>query len=296
MKKLDKYQQELLRSRANSLASLKLLTETQLMGEKGPDALAQKLRILWNQPTKKTCTVLLNTRNVHNTLWDIRLSLGGFACLIGSIKGVTEDVREKALRFADMTRLHFWKYRVRGSSELPTDEDFNFSKQQAELDLKNETELLSLIVTQEKYLSTLGVLAEKKETRARPIDQLNSRVGSLQLTLVEQAKKLDAQDKKLDELARRLSGLESTLHQLHDVTAVIMDQQKREVDAIDGIKQFNGQLVSTLSDLTGKFQQLAYAMHELPHRLNGADEEIVSPRDNPNLVSSGGTPVLPSAT
>lgn len=282
------------------LEQLKFTTDTEYMQIEGPTRLKFKLQQHYGLTSpelpKKGVVWMEKKNNPANSLWDVRVSLDGYACVIGCVRG-DFSVTEKVLRFADMTRLYFWKYRVRGKDQ-PDDEDFNFSKRQAELDLKNETAIVAFLDRQAEYLKSISVLKfpEQREKRSRPTDQLNSRMGSLQLKFIEQEKKLDAQDKKLDELARRLSGLESTLHQLHDVTAVIMDQQKREVDAIDGVRQFNGQLVSTLSDLTGKFQQLAYAMHEFRARLNGADEEIVSPRDNPNLVSSGGTSVLPSAT
>jgi hypothetical protein len=104
--------------------------------------------------------------SVYNWTWLIRAPAGK-AVLVGSLRPY-DTQREKAIRYADMATLYFWKYRIRGAaSDVPPEDEFNLSLAQAKADLQNEPELSTILRQTEAYLVQLGRLPAPVELAAR---------------------------------------------------------------------------------------------------------------------------------
>jgi hypothetical protein len=261
MKKLEPAQQRDLRRKAMSLEQFNF-THTTLLEQQPGGAAALKWKLerhygMVHPALPKIGIVWMEKPNhTAKSLWDVRVSVCGYPCVIGCAQGGF-SITEKMLRFADMTRLYFWKYRVRGKTE-PSDADFNFSKAQAELDLLQETELKTFLDNQAKFLTSINILKlpdpAAKESRARPTDQLNSRMGSLQLDFVHLKE-------KQDELAVSLNDVKLELREA---------------------KQFNASLVGLLKEILFHLSFITTAQ--------------TAQRANPNQVAASPGDVLPSGS
>lgn len=86
-------------------------------------------------------------------IYSVRFFLGGAYRLVG-FSGSPSD----AARFADMVRVRFHKYRVRGNRAPLTDSDLNFDLNQVEIDAMETPEALALIEGIEHLLLAEGVL------------------------------------------------------------------------------------------------------------------------------------------
>jgi hypothetical protein len=140
--------------------------------------------------------------------WAVRLYLGGAQRTLGLMAG-TGDGFSRLLRFADMAKMHFWKYGVR-TAHVPGDMELNFSAERANEDLKCEVHALGLLHDIENHLidtkallpPTERELARKmarltKPTITRAMTELNH---SLQARLQEVIEKLTAIQAELAEL------------------------------------------------------------------------------------------------
>lgn len=235
VKKLDQLTSRSLKTLSAKLENLHFHTE---LAGLSPEEAARKLRQMAGGTIPIKAVNYLHAAGGQGAFWDIRLSLGGFLCILFSCRGAGPQVAEKVSRLADMIRVHFWKYKLRGSSEPLSGAEFNFSLAQVESDLKVETEMVEVFKEMESALLAADIIKqpgeEAKETRARPTDQLNSRVSSLQLDNVN----------------------------LRAEVALMREQ-------LDRMEKFQSSLVGTM-------QGIAYAVHGLRDRLNTTEGETVA--------------------
>jgi len=144
--------------------------------------------------------------------WAVRMYLAGAQRTLGHCQG---DI-EPALRFADMARMFFWPYRVRGCAE-PTDVFLNFSVARAQNDLQYETEARAMLEDTKNHLLKIGALsssedreqlrreAREKRAKLRTLrgeilgmhDVWLNRLGAIESKL---EKKLDALERKQGEM------------------------------------------------------------------------------------------------
>lgn len=125
-------------------------------------------------------------------------------------------------RFADMVTLRFWKYKLRGACP-PTDSDMNFSVKQAEDDLIDFEDAVSLIDEIEDHMVIIGVFtqlrnvseektagaAEKRRTaRGEFLACHRSLITILETYFEDLNQKLDKQH---GDLAGRLLAIERTV-------------------------------------------------------------------------------------
>lgn len=211
---------------ADRLNNIRLKTDVTALSRAELGARTQSLL----EGAKHCCSLLGSGAHAY---WTVNISLRGIICRIGHLKGTTSpEYAELIFRFADMVRLYFWQYKQRGARRSPVDADFNYSFAQAQLDTKNETELLELIHAQESVIKGCGLLLQlpEKETRATPIRQLDSRVGSLQLELHKLTGLQDDTAKKLEDIRQFQSTLvgliQGILHRLNDTTNQVAPETK----------------------------------------------------------------------
>jgi hypothetical protein len=94
--------------------------------------------------------------------WTVRLYLGGGQRTLGI---VDHDDISRALRYADMALMHFWKYKLRGAAP-PNKFSVNFDMRRLETDMANEEHALDLLRRQEQHLLSIGVLKTSEERGA----------------------------------------------------------------------------------------------------------------------------------
>ncbi len=103
--------------------------------------------------------------------WAIRMYLGGAQRILGFFKG--PDIAN-GLRFADMVKVYFWKYRHRGPHE-PADHELNYSVERAKADLTDELEAIQLIHDIEAHLQEIGALLTPQQAEQLRNEQKASR-------------------------------------------------------------------------------------------------------------------------
>lgn len=178
------------------------------------DELAHSEEIQKNPDSPKH---LLAVMSDYNTM-AVRMYLGGAQRTFGFFKGA--DITS-ALRFADMVKMFFWKYKVRQAHE-PTGIELNFSADRANSDLVAEPAALRMLQDIELHLQKTGVLvsAEEKEKRRKAgvADKGHQRTVSGMIVQLGDvlAARIDCLDQEWD---RRLTKLEESMRRLHTPSA-----------------------------------------------------------------------------
>lgn len=95
-------------------------------------------------------------------LWVVKFSLGGKVCVLGFT-----DHAADAARFADMARVRFHRYKLRGSWKPLTDHELNFDLNQVKEDETEVPEALALLEDIEHLLLSDGVLEDYKAVEAK---------------------------------------------------------------------------------------------------------------------------------
>lgn len=106
------------------------------------------------------------------TSWAVRMYLGGEQRTLGLVN--SKNI-EAGLRFADMARQYFWKYRVRACAP-PEEFDLNFSKERLDQDMREELPALALLEQIEQYLLRIGAIKSSQERRAEKAKKKMARV------------------------------------------------------------------------------------------------------------------------
>lgn len=211
----------------NSLAALlgKTAVLTCLSAEekqKAKDAADPCKRVI-----KKNVTETIGSRGGNSSLY-VKLSLGQLITLGYIYRDTSLDAWEKVLRFADMARMRFWKYRMRGAIE-PTDADLNFSVARANEDLKCETHLCALLDREEAMMLQLGLIASAEEMAKRRADLLKNRSHS------KTAEGLNRLETRIEALYQKLDGfIETGVKQSISSTANGMKLEK-EIAELKGV-------------------------------------------------------------
>jgi hypothetical protein len=92
--------------------------------------------------------------------FQVKIYFGGAQHAIGS---TSRRFAYKALRFADMAILYFWKYRK--TKRKPIDDDFNYSLASAESDCTNIPQAVSMLSGFEQGLDARGLLPAISDKR-----------------------------------------------------------------------------------------------------------------------------------
>jgi len=153
--------------------------------------------------------------------WSVRMFMGGAQRVLGYVKG--PDLTT-GLRFADMAKMYFWKYKVRGAHE-PGNLELNLSVDRVRQDLDNEPGAVGLLKEIEAYLLGIGAIntSEDKERLRREerdkrrkertvsglLGTLNTNwmlhIQEMEATIAAQTKEIAALSGKLDQvLAQRV--------------------------------------------------------------------------------------------
>lgn len=105
-------------------------------------------------------------------LWVVKFSIGGkIQCV-----GFTPD-GQTAGRFADMARVRFHKYRLRGSWKPIEDTDLNFDLAQVASDQNEVQEAVALLDSIEHLLLADGVIVDHKQIEAKRAELVQDRVS-----------------------------------------------------------------------------------------------------------------------
>jgi hypothetical protein len=154
--------------------------------------------------------------------WVIRAYLAGTQRTFGFVKNegpAIKGVPWQALRYADMVRMYFWKYKRRDAVE-PNQFMLNISVERAKSDLQWEHEVVQIIKDIEQHLKSIGAIlppdqmetalqAKIRQQRARPTAQsvMHDIGGVFQM-------RMDALEKQITGLASTVNGLASTVNGL----------------------------------------------------------------------------------
>jgi len=95
-------------------------------------------------------------------LWVVKFSLGGKVCVLGFT-----DHAADAARFADMARVRFHKYKLRGRWKPLLDHDLNFDLNQVKEDETEVPEAIALLEDIEHLLLADGILEDYKAVEAK---------------------------------------------------------------------------------------------------------------------------------
>lgn len=106
------------------------------------------------------------------TSWAVRMYLGGEQRTLGLVNSKSI---EAGLRFADMAREYFWKYRVRAAAP-PEELDLNFSKARLNQDMTEELPALALLEQIEQYLLRIGAIKSAQLRRDEKMKKKMNRV------------------------------------------------------------------------------------------------------------------------
>ena len=163
--------------------------------------------------------------------WAVRIYLGGAQRTVGLLKGGPADDNSSAYRYADMVKMYFWKYRIRGACK-PGDNQLNFSVERAEHDLANEPEVVAILQDIEKYLLDLGAIfsSEELEKRRRQLGELKSRQRTVSGAVLDSTHVLQTQMQELGELVSGAVNKQAgEVARLHTLIAELMALLKKPV-------------------------------------------------------------------
>lgn len=146
------------------------------------------------------------------TTWAVRMYLGGAQRTLGLLRG--PDL-QNAFRFADMVKMYFWKYKLRGAHE-PTDGELNLSVERAKLDMVGEPDALQMLKDIEAHLLKLGALTtgadQEKQRQDRRAD--NSRRRTISGTFEEM---MGLWRTRIQEVQDKYAALDTTVKRLSEV-------------------------------------------------------------------------------
>jgi len=119
--------------------------------------------------------------------WAVRLYLGGAQRTIGMYKPPVAAGGDfsAAVRYADMAKMMFWKYNIRGAHE-PDDSELNLTALRARQDLAGEPEASGLLLDIEQYLIGIrAILSPEERERKRKEDRAHQRRSTLTTVVAE---------------------------------------------------------------------------------------------------------------
>lgn len=158
-------------------------------------------------------------------LYIVKFSLGGAVRHIGF-----SDCGADAARFADMARVRFFKYKLRGGHTPLVDQDLNFDLKQVDWDTKHVQDAVSLLSDIEHLLLDQGILKDYKEIEAeregivlRRREVRKTKGGEILFTLLEIQEKIEVAN-------RRLAGIESRLTTVEGTTTALLSGNGRPND------------------------------------------------------------------
>ncbi len=213
--------------------------------------------------TRKNMALTLGGGGYSSML--VKLSLGQLVTLGYIYKDESLSAWAKALRFADMARMRFWKYRMRGATE-PTDADLNFSVARAKLDLQFETRLNALLDEEEALMLEAGIIEPAEQMQAKRVAMLKNRPRS---KLTDNLTKIDV----------RLEAMHTSIQAL----VAILVKQSEEKSASPAEKK------PIVSD-TGKLMRMEKEMAGIREVMN-----TLSERMNAVLFSINRPPMPPAS-
>lgn len=153
--------------------------------------------------------------------WAVQIYLGGALRSIGFTNKFCD-----ALRFADMAAMRFWIYRIRGSHQ-PTDNELNFSVEQAKQDLESEKDAVQLLTAIESYFLDKKIILPYSESEAKRTANRKSR-DQRRTVRYEMSQHFNQLEAKLDRVIELLSGksgrtidIETFKQSTHDVSRVV---------------------------------------------------------------------------
>lgn len=154
-------------------------------------------------------------------MWIIKFSLGGKVCGLGFTPHMAD-----AFRFADMARVRFHPYRLRGGWKPLLDSDLNFSLEQVEIDKEECKEAVALLTDIEHLLLADSVIEpveymEAKRARATQTAQARLEIRQVRKTkggaILERLSDLEASSVRLEVLATKIEGHFAALLALNQV-------------------------------------------------------------------------------
>lgn len=148
-------------------------------------------------------------------MWIVKFSLGGKVCGLGFTPHMAD-----AFRFADMARVHFHPYRLRGGSQSIADSDLNFSLEQVEIDKEECKEAVALLVDIEHLLLADSVIEpveymEAKRSRAAQTSQAKLEIRQVRQTkggeILERLTRIEASNLRIETLLAQFVALNKTV-------------------------------------------------------------------------------------
>lgn len=167
--------------------------------------------------------------------WAVRMYLGGGQRLLGYTK---EQIPYGALRFADMARQYFWKYRVRNATE-PNEGDLNLSLDRVQQDMAHETHAVAMLKEIEDHLISVGALLSPEQKQAildnRHEDRRRNRTlsGSLQVMNHEWVERLGSFEERIEALSGRMDTLAQKLGEMTILISQLLNHQEDHLNRLD---------------------------------------------------------------
>jgi hypothetical protein len=159
----------------------------------------------------------------------VRMSFQGRNTNLGVVTGSDWANRCKASRYADMCRVKFWPYKMR-DRRPPRADDLNTSPARAEMDLKNETQIVDLLNRIERFLLGAGLIklveikaanAERKQQTRAELESLNSKQARIEAGLKQV---LNTLENRLDGLQQLVTGQQKDLSVLIMAVSTILEK------------------------------------------------------------------------
>lgn len=138
------------------------------------------------------------------TSWAVRMYLGGEQRTLGLVN--SKNI-EAGLRFADMAREYFWKYRVRAAAP-PEELDLNFSKARLNQDMTEELPALALLEQIEQYLLRIGAIKSAQARREERTKRKMGRISMLNMLKLVEGGLLERLDGMYDRTEARFDAAE----------------------------------------------------------------------------------------
>jgi hypothetical protein len=189
-----------------------------------PDEDAHLRRFMYSPP--KNLAVI---PRAGQTYLMVRMSFQGKNTTLGQLTGADWNSRAKASRFADMCRAKFWPYKMR-DRRPPTAEDLNTSPARVEMDLKNETAMVTLLNEMERFMLGIGIIKlveikaankeRKQQTRAE-LQAINTKLTENNATIKQV---LNTLENRLDGLQQLVTGQQKDLSVLIMAVSTILEK------------------------------------------------------------------------